>query len=333
MRANTKRSEKCHLVLEELLKQPDNLYCADCGAKQPTWASTNIGVFLCIRCCGIHRNLGTHISKVQSLCVYVKSATLDSWTPELVRKFKNQGGNLAVNLRYEALLPKQDKPTEYADTYRLEQFIRTKYAGKKWYAIPNVQRGANKASCSSKKQKNKSVHSSTSLHRPANSQKSGPKPVVPQKNNKQEVPDLLPPEMLKKESEAEALLKFEKSCDVSVLKGSDVKSSLTNIWETDSSISNGKETSGFAFIHCNSSSGSNNNNNSMPVISDKIVNNTISTSPDANAPSASLHDNATNPDVDILDEPPQNSSKDTILSMYKKHTQQLLFQQPDSKSF
>ena len=33
------------------------------------------GVFLCIRCSGIHRGMGTHISKV-------KSIDLDAWTPE-----------------------------------------------------------------------------------------------------------------------------------------------------------------------------------------------------------------------------------------------------------
>jgi hypothetical protein len=33
------------------------------------------GVFMCIRCSGIHRSMGTHISKV-------KSVDLDTWTPE-----------------------------------------------------------------------------------------------------------------------------------------------------------------------------------------------------------------------------------------------------------
>jgi len=41
----------------------------------PRWASWNLGVFLCIRCAGIHRNLGVHVSKV-------KSVNLDAWTAE-----------------------------------------------------------------------------------------------------------------------------------------------------------------------------------------------------------------------------------------------------------
>ncbi len=43
----------------------------------PRWTSWNIGVFICIRCAGFHRNLGVHISKV-------KSVNLDSWTGEQI---------------------------------------------------------------------------------------------------------------------------------------------------------------------------------------------------------------------------------------------------------
>jgi stromal membrane-associated protein len=32
----------------------------------PRWASYNLGIFLCIRCGGIHRKLGTHISRVST---------------------------------------------------------------------------------------------------------------------------------------------------------------------------------------------------------------------------------------------------------------------------
>lgn len=44
----------------------------------PRWASWNLGIFVCIRCAGIHRNLGVHISKV-------KSVNLDQWTQEQVQ--------------------------------------------------------------------------------------------------------------------------------------------------------------------------------------------------------------------------------------------------------
>ena len=37
---------------------PGNGVCVDCGAADPTWASINLGVTLCIECSGIHRSLG-----------------------------------------------------------------------------------------------------------------------------------------------------------------------------------------------------------------------------------------------------------------------------------
>ena len=32
-----------------------------------TWLSTNFGILVCIECSGIHRDLGVHISRIQSL--------------------------------------------------------------------------------------------------------------------------------------------------------------------------------------------------------------------------------------------------------------------------
>jgi hypothetical protein len=44
---------------------------------EPEWASINLGILICLECSGVHRSLGTHISKVRSL-------TLDKWDPELL---------------------------------------------------------------------------------------------------------------------------------------------------------------------------------------------------------------------------------------------------------
>ncbi|RGB42004.1 hypothetical protein C1646_684264 [Rhizophagus diaphanus] len=75
-----------------------NLSCADCGARKTEWCSINLGIILCIECSGIHRSLGTHISKIRSL-------TLDtnSYTPDLINLIKSIG-NARSNAIWEATL-------------------------------------------------------------------------------------------------------------------------------------------------------------------------------------------------------------------------------------
>ena len=72
-----KLQDKFQAILGAMLREEENKYCADCDAKGPRWASWNLGVFICIRCAGIHRNLGVHISRV-------KSVNLDQWTAEQI---------------------------------------------------------------------------------------------------------------------------------------------------------------------------------------------------------------------------------------------------------
>lgn len=132
-------SQKYLLVL---LNQPENRNCADCLAKGPRWASANLGVFVCIKCSGIHRSLGVHISQVRSV-------SLDKWTPEQLETMKRIGNGKAAEV-YEAGLPENfRRPTEN-DTYALEQFIREKYERKLYYKKSTSSSSTSRSSSSNK---------------------------------------------------------------------------------------------------------------------------------------------------------------------------------------
>lgn len=118
-----KLNEQHQAILSRMLREDDNKYCADCEAKGPRWASWNLGVFICIRCAGIHRNLGVHISRV-------KSVNLDQWTPEQMQCMQDMG-NTKARLLYEANLPENFRRPQTDQS--VEFFIRDKYERKKYY--------------------------------------------------------------------------------------------------------------------------------------------------------------------------------------------------------
>ncbi|KAJ2482737.1 Gtpase activating protein [Coemansia sp. RSA 2131] len=113
-------AEKHHKLLAELSKQPANSTCADCGAAgkflYSRWASWNLGVFLCIRCGGLHRHIGTHISKV-------KSISLDNWTTEQIEHFSRLG-NTRANAYFNPHADRHPAPRSDRD---VERYIRDKY--------------------------------------------------------------------------------------------------------------------------------------------------------------------------------------------------------------
>ncbi|EAU93244.1 Smap1 protein [Coprinopsis cinerea okayama7 len=112
--------EKFARTLREMVRRPENKVCADCKRNDPRWASWNLGVFLCIRCSGIHRGMGTHISKV-------KSVDLDVWTPEQMESIQ-KWGNRRANLYWEAHLKPGHNPPEH----KMESFVRSKYESRRW---------------------------------------------------------------------------------------------------------------------------------------------------------------------------------------------------------
>ncbi|XP_037780037.1 centaurin-gamma-1A-like isoform X1 [Penaeus monodon] len=107
---------------------PGNLQCVDCDAPNPEWASINLGVLMCIECSGIHRNLGSHISKVRSL-------DLDEWPPGPLSVMMSLGNEVG-NSVWEAHTRGQAKPNPRSSREDKERWIRAKYEAKEFIAMP-----------------------------------------------------------------------------------------------------------------------------------------------------------------------------------------------------
>ncbi|XP_064478554.1 arf-GAP with dual PH domain-containing protein 1-like [Ornithodoros turicata] len=113
-------AEQNRRKLLDLLKLPGNDECADCRRKDPDWASYNIGVFLCKECAGLHRTLGSHISKVRSV-------HLDNWEDSQIVTLETMGNRNAL-LKYEAHVPPSYRRPLHDDvTVIKEQWVRAKY--------------------------------------------------------------------------------------------------------------------------------------------------------------------------------------------------------------
>ncbi|KAK3568078.1 hypothetical protein QTP86_029703 [Hemibagrus guttatus] len=138
------RAGRTDSPLHRLLSIRGNQNCCDCGEAEPRWASINLGITLCIACSGIHRSLGVHNSKVRSL-------TLDSWEPELL-KLMCELGNELINQIYEARRGEMGwkKPHPGDSRQEIEAYIRAKYVERRFVRKQDSQEQRSKVMMLSK---------------------------------------------------------------------------------------------------------------------------------------------------------------------------------------
>ncbi|KAJ2259889.1 hypothetical protein GGI01_003349 [Coemansia sp. RSA 376] len=113
-----------------------NEYCADCSTLQPEWCSLNLGCLLCIECSGIHRSLGTHISKVRSLTLDVTS-----FTPVTIAMMLATGNPLNA-LVFERLdgsgRPGPDSSRQIRQHHIEAKYVERRFVDREWRPIAEL---------------------------------------------------------------------------------------------------------------------------------------------------------------------------------------------------
>uniref|UniRef100_A0A336MP85 CSON004834 protein n=1 Tax=Culicoides sonorensis TaxID=179676 RepID=A0A336MP85_CULSO len=103
---------------------PGNDKCCDCASKNDvTWMSLNFGILVCIHCSGIHRELGVHYSRIQSL-------TLDNLTPAQLLIARIMGNN-TFNEVFEATVGDLKIKPDCSMDDRYE-YIKAKYVARRY---------------------------------------------------------------------------------------------------------------------------------------------------------------------------------------------------------
>ncbi|KAM3727659.1 ArfGAP with SH3 domain, ANK repeat and PH domain-containing protein [Dirofilaria immitis] len=109
------------MCITKVRQLPGNSMCADCSSKEDVQWLSNIGALVCIACSGVHRELGVHVSRIQSLNLDVISP-LEFFVPL-------SSGNVMINhlFEYDAAKCATWKPIPGCTRFDRQRFIQMKY--------------------------------------------------------------------------------------------------------------------------------------------------------------------------------------------------------------
>ncbi|XP_063153362.1 arf-GAP with SH3 domain, ANK repeat and PH domain-containing protein 2-like isoform X2 [Candoia aspera] len=119
-------------IIEEIKHMPGNNMCCDCSTPDPAWLSINLGILICIECSGIHREMGVHHSRIQSLA-------LDKLATSELLLAKNIGNSQFNDIVEPNLPSSSSKPTKDSAMTLRKDFIISKYVDRK-YVVPRIMR-------------------------------------------------------------------------------------------------------------------------------------------------------------------------------------------------
>jgi hypothetical protein len=126
---------KSHLRLKKLLKQPQNIHCADCTSQHAGWGVLPWGTFVCIDCAQMHRLIGKHVSQTKGI-----NTNTYLWHEDEIAVMQHFG-NTKAN---EQLLARHPSGSDFrvrkdASQAEKERFVCAKYDGMTWFSTPQQQ--------------------------------------------------------------------------------------------------------------------------------------------------------------------------------------------------
>ncbi|XP_066920095.1 arf-GAP domain and FG repeat-containing protein 1-like [Clytia hemisphaerica] len=122
-----RKQEDKHLkILRDLVTQPQNKKCFDCGQRGPTYVNMTIGAFVCTSCSGLLRGLNPPHR--------IKSISMASFTPQEM-EFLQSHGNEVCRSTWLALWESSAAPEpDSREEQKVKDFLGKKYERKMWYS-------------------------------------------------------------------------------------------------------------------------------------------------------------------------------------------------------